>query len=129
LTSFIKLAGLLLFLSALPQDAAAFTKSKNETPFGNVGKQSGKASWYGPGFHGRRTASGEKFNSHAHTAAHRSLPFGTLVRVTSQRSGRSVIVRINDRGPFIRGRIIDLSKASALALGLNGLSSVTITVL
>jgi rare lipoprotein A len=125
----MKLAGLLLLLSALPDHAAAFTNNKSERSAGSVGVQTGKASWYGPGFHGRRTASGERFNKHAHTAAHRSLPFGTLVRVTSQRSGRSVIVRINDRGPFIRGRIIDLSKASALALGLNGLSSVTITLL
>ena len=91
--------------------------------------QTGKASWYGPGFHGRKTASGEKFNTHSHTAAHRSLPFGTKVRVTSRRTGRSVVVRINDRGPFIRGRIIDLSRASALALGMAGLSNVTLTVL
>lgn len=125
--SFMKIAGLLLFVSALPDGAAAFTRAKHEVSVASVGAQIGKASWYGPGFHGRRTASGERFNSHAHTAAHRTLPFGTVVRVTSQRNGRSVIVRINDRGPFIRGRIIDLSRASALALGLNGLSSVTIT--
>lgn len=78
----------------------------------------GVASWYGPGFHGRQTASGERFNQFALTAAHRSLPFGTQVRVTNIRSGRSVVVRINDRGPHIRGRIIDLSKKAAQVLGV-----------
>ncbi|MGI0479556.1 septal ring lytic transglycosylase RlpA family protein [Geminocystis sp. CENA526] len=80
----------------------------------------GIASWYGPGFHGRRTASGEKFNQNALTAAHRSLPFGTRVKVTNVRNGRSVIVRINDRGPHVRGRIIDLSAGAARAIGLKG---------
>ncbi|WP_438865675.1 septal ring lytic transglycosylase RlpA family protein [Ramlibacter tataouinensis] len=79
---------------------------------------SGKASWYGPGFDGRRTASGERFDMSALTAAHRTLPFGTRVRVRNTRNGREVIVRINDRGPYIRDRIIDLSKAAAAALDL-----------
>lgn len=79
---------------------------------------SGVASWYGPGFHGNRSASGERFNQNAMTAAHRSLPFGTKVRVTNKRNGRSVIVRINDRGPFTGGRIIDLSAAAARVLGV-----------
>src|SRR4051812_5824819 len=70
--------------------------------------QSGGASWYGPGFHGKRTANGERFNTHALTAAHRSLPFGSRVQVTNERTGRSVVVRINDRGPFVGGRVIDL---------------------
>lgn len=78
----------------------------------------GMASWYGPGFHGRRTASGERFNSGAMTAAHRNLPFGTQVRVTNLNNGRSVVVRINDRGPFIRGRVIDLSAEAARAIGM-----------
>lgn len=78
----------------------------------------GMASWYGPGFHGRQTASGERFNQYALTAAHRSLPFGTQVRVTNTYNGRSVVVRINDRGPHIRGRIIDLSKKAAQVLGV-----------
>ena len=86
----------------------------------------GVASWYGPGFHGRRTASGETFNINALTAAHRSLPFGTRVRVTNERTGRSVVVRINDRGPFAHGRVIDLSKASAQAVGLSGVGSVSL---
>lgn len=88
----------------------------------------GKASWYGPGFHGRRTANGEIFNANAMTAAHRTLPFGSKVRVTSQANGRSVIVRINDRGPFVGNRIIDLSKASAQKLGITGLGMVSLTV-
>jgi rare lipoprotein A len=86
--------------------------------------QSGMASWYGPGFQGRRTASGERFNTGSYTAAHRSLPFGTRVRVTNVRNGQSVVVRINDRGPFAGGRIIDLSKASARAIGMGGTARV-----
>lgn len=78
----------------------------------------GKASWYGQRFHGRRTASGERFDMNALTAAHRTLPFGTLVRVINTRNGRAVTVRINDRGPRIRSRIIDVSHAAAAALGL-----------
>ena len=77
--------------------------------------QSGAASWYGSG---HRTANGERFNPNGLTAAHRSLPFGTRVRVENRRTGRSVVVRINDRGPFVRGRIIDLSQAAAEALDL-----------
>ena len=88
--------------------------------------QRGKASWYGPGFHGRRTASGEIFNTNEMTAAHRSLPFGTRVRVTNHRTGRSTVVRINDRGPYAHGRIIDLSRASADAIGISGVAAVTL---
>ena len=92
---------------------------------------SGRASWYGPGFHGRRTANGEVFNSNALTAAHRSLPFGTRVRVTNIHNGRSVIVRINDRGPFIRGRIIDVSAGAARILRMihSGVAPVRIEIL
>lgn len=79
---------------------------------------SGVASFYGAKFHGRRTASGERFDMHALTAAHRSLPFGSEVRVTDPRSGRSVTVRINDRGPFSKHRTIDLSRAAAQEIGL-----------
>ena len=78
----------------------------------------GQASWYGPGFHGKRTASGERFDMNDLTAAHRTLPFGTRVRVRHARNGREVVVRINDRGPHIRDRIIDLSKAAAATLDL-----------
>ncbi len=78
----------------------------------------GIASWYGPGFHGRTTANGELYNMYAFTAAHKTLPFGTVVKVVDLRTGRSVVVRINDRGPFVPGRIIDLSYAAALELGI-----------
>jgi rare lipoprotein A len=76
------------------------------------------ASWYGPHFHGRRTANGESYNQLAFTAAHKQFRFGTLLRITNPRNNKSVIVRINDRGPYIRGRELDLSKASANVLGL-----------
>ncbi|MDA0672381.1 MAG: septal ring lytic transglycosylase RlpA family protein [Cyanobacteria bacterium] len=79
----------------------------------------GRASWYGPGFHGRRTASGEVFNQNALTAAHRTLPFGTVVRVTNLNNNRQVVVRINDRGPFSGGRILDLSAGAAREIGLD----------
>jgi rare lipoprotein A len=80
----------------------------------------GHASWYGAQFHGRRTASGEQYDKYALTAAHKTLPFGTIVRVRSLALGREVDVRINDRGPFARGRVIDVSQAAAEALGLMG---------
>jgi len=78
----------------------------------------GVASWYGPGFHGRKTANGERFDMEELTAAHKTLPFGTRVLVQNPRNGKEVVVRINDRGPFIQGRVIDLSKAAASALGM-----------
>lgn len=77
----------------------------------------GTASWYGKAHHGQQTASGETYDMHALTAAHRSLPLGTRVLVTNLKNDRSVEVRINDRGPFVRGRILDLSYAAARALG------------
>jgi rare lipoprotein A len=88
--------------------------------------QSGIASVYG--YPGGRTASGERMSTSALTAAHRSLPFGTMVRVTNERNGRSVVVRINDRGPFVRGRVIDLTPAAAHALGFSGLANVGLDV-
>jgi rare lipoprotein A (peptidoglycan hydrolase) len=89
-------------------------------------KNVGKASWYGPGFHGRRTASGERFNQFGLTAAHKTLPLGTRVRVTNLATDESVVVRINDRGPYARGRIIDLSRGAAAAIGLKGVGNVMI---
>jgi rare lipoprotein A len=80
----------------------------------------GWASWYGPGFDGAYTASGERFNQYDLTAAHRSLPFGTKVRVTNLDNGRSVVVRITDRGPFVGGRVLDLSRGAAQILGTVG---------
>ena len=79
--------------------------------------QCGKASWYGERFHGRKTANGERFDMHGMSAAHRTLPFGTKVRVRNLKNGRSVVLRVNDRGPFARGRVIDVSKAAASKLG------------
>lgn len=80
--------------------------------------QEGLASWYGRKFHGRVTASGERYDMDRLTAAHRTLPFGTRVEVRNLRNGRSVVVRINDRGPFVAGRVIDLSRAAARALDM-----------
>jgi len=79
--------------------------------------QTGVASWYGKKFHGRKTANGERYDMHAMSAAHKTLPLPTMVRVTNLDNGRSVIVRVNDRGPFVKSRIIDLSYAAARALG------------
>lgn len=90
--------------------------------------QCGHASWYGPGFHGRKTANGERFNMGAMTAAHKTLPFGTRLKVTNKRSGKSVVVRINDRGPFVRGRMLDLSKAAAGQIGLIKTGSASVCV-
>ena len=77
-----------------------------------------KASWYGPGFHGKKTANGEIYDQMSFTAAHKSLKFGTLLKITNPKNNRFVVVRINDRGPYVSGRDLDLSKAAALELGL-----------
>ena len=83
-------------------------------------EQEGLASWYGGKFQGRQTANGEIFDTNKFTAAHKTLAFGTVVKVTNLENGKSTVVRINDRGPFIPGRIIDLSRAAAVAIGLAG---------
>ncbi|MGH7220571.1 MAG: septal ring lytic transglycosylase RlpA family protein, partial [Nitrospiraceae bacterium] len=87
-------------------------------PIGFV--ERGEASWYGPGFHGNKTANGERYDMHQLTAAHRTLPLGSIAVVRSMSTGRQVTVRINDRGPFARGRVLDLSLAGAHALGMTG---------
>jgi rare lipoprotein A len=94
-------------------------------------REEGIASWYGKPFHGRRTASGEIYDMHKMTAAHRTLPFQTMVRVTNRTNGRSTTVRITDRGPFIKGRIIDLSRAAAKELDMivSGTAPVVVQVL
>ena len=91
----------------------------------------GVSSWYGPKFHGKTTSSGERYNMHAHTAAHKTWPMNTMVKVTNLQNGKSTIVRINDRGPFVRGRIIDCSYAAGREIGLNrmGIAKVRIEVL
>ena len=86
--------------------------------------QYGVASWYGPGFHGRLAASGEIYNMYDQTAAHKTLPLQSMVRVVSQRTGNSTVVRINDRGPYVGGRIIDMSNRSKEALGMADLAAV-----
>jgi rare lipoprotein A len=101
------------------------------TPIRPQPGQLGIASWYGPGFQGRPTASGEQYNQNALTAAHRTLPLGSKVQVTNLTNGKSVQVRINDRGPFVRGRVIDLSRGAAGRLGIvrRGTSRVRVQVL
>ena len=122
----LRLAAVLL--SALVVAPATVAQAQPKKSSGKA-VQSGRASWYGPGFHGRRTASGETFNTNDLTAAHRTLPFGTRVRVVNKRTGKSVVVRINDRGPYAHGRVIDLSRASAQAIGLTGVAPVTVAEL
>ena len=110
-------------------DAAKPLSQETVTPSPRVGSekskkahgfvQKGMAAWYGEKFNGRKTASGERFNMHKLTAAHRTLPFNTLVKVTNLNNKASVVVRINDRGPFVKNRIIDLSRAAARKIGLD----------
>ena len=115
----------LLLLLALATAACGAATPRPESPESTTTPpararktQDGKATWYGGKFHGRKTASGERFNQNAFTAAHRTLPFGTRVRVTNKKNGKSVQVRINDRGPFGGRAIIDLSRAAARDLDM-----------
>ncbi|MFM9902655.1 MAG: septal ring lytic transglycosylase RlpA family protein [Polaromonas sp.] len=94
-----------------------------------VAQEQGGASWYARYFHGRRTANGERYDQNQLTAAHKTLPFGTVVRVRSEVNGKEVDVRINDRGPFVAGRVIDLSQAAAKALGMLQLGVKRVTLL
>jgi len=105
--------------------AVAGLSRKGESSASDHAAQSGIASVYS----GERTANGEYASANRLTAAHRSLPFGTMVKVTHRATGRSVVVRINDRGPFVSGRVIDLTPAGAHALGFSGLAPVTLTVM
>jgi len=82
-------------------------------------RQEGIASWYGPNFHGGLTSNGERYNMYAMTAAHKTLPMNTMIRVTNKRNGKSVVVRVNDRGPFVRGRIVDLSYTAGKKIGID----------
>jgi len=99
--------------------AAHFAEAASAREHASRFRQLGLASWYGRGFHGRKTANGEHYDMFAMTAAHRTLPLGSFVRVTSLATSRSVVVRINDRGPYARGRVIDLSYQAATALGMH----------
>jgi rare lipoprotein A len=126
----INLFALTLFVVALcvPPFAAA---QQYTVPAGDVFRQEGIASWYGPGFDGRPTASGEIFNSALFTAAHPDLPFGTFLLVTNKHNNRQVSVRVNDRGPFVASRIIDVSKAAAeyLDMVITGTAPVVVEIL
>jgi len=95
----------------------------------NLMAQTGIASWYGYPHHGRKTASGERYNMYDLTAAHRSIKLGTKVKVTNLKNNKSVIVKINDRGPFIKGRIIDLSLGAKNAIGMDGIANVSLQIL
>ena len=97
-------------------------------PLDYPASKTGQASWYGPGFAGRKTASGERFNPEELTGAHRTLPLGTRVRVTNLHNGRSVLIRINDRGPFIRHRDLDLSAGAARELEMTGRGVVQVLI-
>lgn len=105
--------------------AAGYGHARGYRHGGHRHASGGNASWYASG---HRTANGEHFNPNGLTAAHRSLPFGTMVRVTNQTNGRSVVVRINDRGPFVGGRQIDLARGAARAIGMGGTSYVSMSV-
>lgn len=124
---YLGLAGVIVL--SLASVAEAKHRSKHSHAGGSA--HSGIASVYASkadGYAGRRSASGERVSSGALTAAHKTLPFGTLVRVTNNRNKRSVVVRINDRGPFVRGRVIDLTPAGARAIGMSGLAPVSLSV-
>ncbi|MGH8645658.1 MAG: septal ring lytic transglycosylase RlpA family protein [Gammaproteobacteria bacterium] len=117
-------------LTAVPQACSTESAShprvqKQKEP---AFQQTGKASWYGPGFHGEQTANGEIYDQNEHTAAHRSLPLGTDVEVTNVKTGKSVELRINDRGPYVKGRVIDLSRAAAKDLGIKEKGVATVNI-
>jgi len=133
-------AALVAFALALPLGSAQADRPSSAPGVGDItaaiGRgiatvQEGVVSWYGAQSHNRKTASGERFDSGALTMAHPSLPFGTVARVTNLRNGRSVVVRVNDRGPFVGKRIADLSEAAATEIGMlrKGLAKVRIEVL
>lgn len=116
----------------LAQGCATSSRPINRFPGYPVGMvERGEASWYGPGFHGNKTANGERYDMHKLTAAHRTLPLGSVAVVRSLTSGRQVTIRVNDRGPFAKGRILDLSLAGAQALDMvtNGTDRVELRVI
>jgi rare lipoprotein A len=114
----------LLLVTAVSCAPRAYRPPSKEVVY----REKGVASWYGPKFHGRKTSSGERFNMYAMTAAHRTLPLGSIVRVTHIGNGKKVVLKINDRGPFVEGRIIDLSYGAARTLGMvkEGVARVTV---
>lgn len=123
----LKPAILILSLLVLLLSSCATPRFRSRAWEGVSGEE-GLASWYGHPYHGRRTSSGEIYDMYQLTAAHRKIPFGSWVEVTNLNNGRSLTVRINDRGPFVDGRIIDLSYASAALLGVVGPGVVPVRV-
>ena len=119
---------LLVVLLALAACGGAQRRSAPPIETQDKTAQRGLASWYGGRFNGRLTASGERFDEDELTGAHRTLKFGTRVRVTNERNGRQVVVRINDRGPYGKGRIIDVSRAAAVALDMVSAGVVPVAV-
>jgi rare lipoprotein A len=115
-TENVKISKDLDVVPAQINDSSSENKTESIIKFIDEGKM--LASWYGPKFHGRKTANGEFYDQMAFTAAHKSLPFGTLLKLTNLKNLKSVIVRVNDRGPYINNRDLDLSKGAALALGM-----------
>ena len=130
----------ILFLSSCATDTGAYNYKVNTKPYTVSGvtyypkasadgfSEVGNASWYGPGFHGKKTASGEHYNQNAFTAAHKTLPFGTRLKVTNLDNGASTIVVVNDRGPFKKGRIIDVSYAAAKQLSMVGTGTARVRI-
>ncbi len=130
---FVLLAGLVL--GALSTTGCGHDEGPVTSPSGRAARpgqtETGMASWYGPDYHGRQTASGERYNMFEYTAAHRTLPFGTKLKVKNLENGREVSVIVNDRGPFVKGRILDVSYVAARDLDMtrNGTAKVRIEVL
>lgn len=126
--SSVPMAAALALVLAAGLDQPDLAKARGVDDAGPGFRQVGLASWYGPGFHGRLTASGDRFDQNDLTAAHRKLPLGSEVKVTNLENGRSIVVEINDRGPYVAGRVIDLSKAAARRLGIieEGLAKVRV---
>ncbi len=118
------------WIASLSVVVLALTACSSTPEIAATKTQSGIASWYGPGFQGRKTASGERFNMNTYTAAHRTYAFGTKLCVKNLRNGRGVTVRVNDRGPFARGRVVDVSRKAAQSLGMirSGTASVRVSV-
>lgn len=120
---------LLIFLILSSQSMAAERNSAHDCQNGRVLKQKGIASYYSKGFQGKTTANGEVFNTNRHTAASPDLPLGAKIKVTNEENGKSVDVKVNDRGPYVDGRVVDLSKRAAKDLGMvrDGVAPVTVT--
>ena len=105
-------------------------RGKRYVPFASINEfsQTGQASWYGPGFHGRRTANGERYDQHELTAAHKELPLNSVIRVTRVSTGKSIVVRVNDRGPFHGNRVVDLSYGAAKSLGITNAGTASVSI-